>query len=137
MKYLCFGLKFVLANSDLSGVLKIEDVSPVDGYRKKGNGVNLPFPKDLSISNDAREFEEVYSHYNLYAAYGNPETYSEEFTLRFKWIKAAGAEPEIFDRKILVHPGKNKVLRINLDGDPVTNTKGNINLVMGEDALID
>ncbi|MDE6650654.1 MAG: hypothetical protein K2K45_12070 [Muribaculaceae bacterium] len=137
MKYLCFGLKFVLANSDLSGDLKIEDVSPVDGYRKKGNGVNLPFPKDLTLNNDVREFEEIYSLYNVYAAHENPETYSEEFTLRFKWIKAAGVEPETFDRKIVVHPRKNKVLRINLDGDPVTNTKGNINLVMGEDALTD
>ncbi len=136
MKYLCFGLRFILDNEDFAGNLKIEDISPKDGYPDKSQITHtIAFPKDLIFSESYKKYEEVYSLYNLYKAYKDIENYSESFTFKFTWTKAVGVTPETFDKTITVHPKKMKTLHINLSGNPVTNTKGNIILNLDEESL--
>lgn len=138
LKYLCFGLKLVLDTENLAGNLTIKDVSSKDNYKDKSYySETISFPKDLTFNDSNKEYEDVYSLYNLYAAYRDLDNYSETFTLKFIWNKAEGVDPETFNKTITVHPQKKKILHINLNGNPVSNTKGNIILTLEDDPMGD
>lgn len=138
LKYLCFGLKLILGTENLAGNLTIEDVSSKNNYEDKSYyDETISFPKDLTFNDSNKEYDEVYSLYNLYAAYRDFDNYSETFTLKFIWNKAEGVNPETFNKTITVHPQKKKILHINLKGNPVSNTKGNIILTLEDDPMGD
>ncbi len=103
---------------------------------KKSNNVDTEprecfvFPKGLQLSNQrTKEWEGLYSMNNLLAE-------SETFTLRFTWHKG-GDVTENFSTEVTVKPKTRKILRLNINGSPNYETKGNISFSMESEALTD
>lgn len=126
MDYKCFGLRFELVNIP-SGTVTVKDITTTYGNLDSHPEYGLIFTKGLVLSEDNKEWEGVYSMKDL-------KVESEKHTLQFTWHKAEGIF-ETFNAEITVSPGKKKVLRLNVNGDPNYQTKGNITLIMGDEKL--
>ena len=126
MDYKCFGLKFELVNIP-SGTVTVKDITTTYGDLDSHPEYGLIFTKGLVLSEDNKEWEGVYSMNDMKAE-------SETLKLQFTWQKAEGID-ETFNDEITVSPGKKKVLRLNVNGDPNYQIKGNITLIMGDEKL--
>lgn len=126
MDYKCFGLKFELVTIP-SGSVTVKDITATNGDLDSHPEYGLIFTKGLVLSEDNKEWEGVYSMKDL-------KVESEKHTLQFTWHKAEDIY-ETFNAEITVSPGKKKVLRLNVNGDPNYQIKGNITLIMGEEKL--
>lgn len=136
MKYMCFGLRLELVSIP-SGTIKVEDITPKDDVFRVQNDANMVFGKNFALSEDNKEFNGSFSINNLAGAYADMDNYSERLTLQFTWNKGVGVDPESFTKVIEIHPKKRKILRININGTPTENTKGNIILEMEDSTLTD
>lgn len=124
MDYKCFGLKFEIVSLP-SGYVTVEDVTVSSD---DGSGL-LAFPKGLELSDDNKAWDGVYSMNNLLGE-------SKTFTLKFTWHKGGNAT-ENFTTQVTVKPKTRKVLRLNINGNPNFETKGNITFTMGSEDLTD
>ena len=137
MDYKCFGLKFELVNLP-SGWITVKDITKssliLKDYPERGlvfpDGLMLFKPSDESgesAKGESVEWEGVFSMNDM-------KVESEKHTMQFTWHKSEGIF-ETFNAEITVSPGKKKVLRLNVNGDPNYQTKGNITLIMGDEKL--
>lgn len=128
MNYKSFGLKIDVVNLP-SGYLTVKDVTR-KGLSAKDPTDCLIFSKDLQLDKDTKaEWECIYSLNNLLAS-------SESFNLEFTWHKG-GNVTETFTTEITVTPKTRKILRVNINGSPNYETKGNISFVMDTENLTD
>lgn len=121
MVYKCFGLKFDVVSLP-SGTITVEDITMLDAITDKEPKQKLIFPKGLELSNDKKEWEGTFSMNDLLGD-------SEKFNLKFTWHKG-GSVTETFTNEITVKPKTRKVLRININGSPNYEVKGNISFSM-------
>lgn len=126
MDYRSFGLKFEIAGLP-GGYVTVKDVTRVDALREKSKEQLLRFPKDLRLSKENTEWSGIYSMYNLLAD-------SETFNLEFTWHKGVDAK-ETFTTSVTVRPNTKKVLRLNINGNPTYETKGNISFTLASEVL--
>lgn len=132
MKYRCFGLKIELASMPAGTTLTVKDISD-DPEVNEEFGDYLLFPPELVFSSDEdgiHEWEEIFSFNDLTAS--TPKA----FQLQFTW-KKADLTSETFISNVIIHPNTKKILRINIDGNPNTVTRGNLILQMESENLID
>ncbi|MDE5585673.1 MAG: hypothetical protein K2I92_04925 [Muribaculaceae bacterium] len=128
MAYKCFGLKIVVVDLP-GGHLTVKDITK-DGIRDKSEEQLLIIPKNLELALDkTKEWECVYSMNKLLSE-------SETFNLEFTWHKG-GNVTEKFTTEVTVKPKTKKVLRLNVNGNPNYETKGNIKFIMDSEDLVD
>lgn len=128
MSYKNFGLKIEVAHIP-SGYLTVKDVT-MDGIKQKDPTERLIFNKDLILDKEPNsEWEGLYSLNNLLAD-------SDTFTLEFTWHKGENVTEE-FTTEVTVKPKTRKILRLNINGSPNYETKGNITFSMDNEDLTD
>ena len=126
MSYMCFGIKFILESIPDGTSVTVSDnseVSSEDAMNKPN--CYLQFPSDMRLSMDSessKTWEGVYSLNKL-----NEKTHV--FNLEFTWDKGNG-EAESFPYSVTVTANKQKVLKLNIDGDVNETKSGNIILTM-------
>lgn len=129
MDYKCFGLKIEVVSLP-SGYVTVKDVTRKGNNLEKTPKECLIFPKDLQLSKEGTsEWEGLYSMNNLIGE-------SESFTLQFTWHKAVGVT-ETFTTDVTISAKTRKILRLNINGSPNYETKGNIVFIMDSETLSD
>lgn len=125
--YKSFGIKIIVTDLPENTTLKVRDKkNPEDIYG--GNCYPfLMFPQDLTFNSEVKEWEDIYSCYDL------TDEQSISFTLEFKWDRGMGII-ETFPAYIEVSPKIKKILQIKVTGSASTQTKGNIILETTDDS---
>lgn len=130
LDYKCFGIKIIVTDLPENTTLKVRDENnPEDVYG--GNCYTfLMFPKDLTFNSEIREWEDVYSSYDLTK---DDDDDPINFTLEFTWDRGMGIT-EKFTSSIDVRPKMKKILQIKVTGNASTQTTGNLILETSDDA---
>lgn len=130
MDYKSFGLKIVVESIPNGTSVSVSDVtSNANKNPKDDPEYYLLFPKSLSLNNDSREWECIYSLNNL-------KQDNKEFTLCFSWDKGAGVKDNFY-HKVKVEAKQKKVLKLNIEGVVNESKKGNIVFTNVDDRLTD
>lgn len=129
MTYKSFGLKFILESIPENTSISVSDNTSIPNKTPETDPeYYLQFPENISLnleSEDSKSWECIFSLFDF-------SKNTQEFKLRFTWIKANGQEKS-FSYPITVQAKKKKILKISIEGEVSQTKSGNITFTQMDD----